>query len=64
MKALQKAVRQAGSVAAFARSANVSPQAVHFWLAGKRRMSAHTALVIEKATGIDRRDLLPEIFRR
>jgi DNA-binding transcriptional regulator YdaS (Cro superfamily) len=53
------AVAKAGSVAALAEKANVSPQAVSQW---RRRIPADKVLLIESLTGISRHDLRPDVF--
>lgn len=62
MQALKQLIDKHGSVRAFAAAAGVSPQAVYFWLEGRRQMSAETAIRIERAVGVSRKKLLPEIF--
>jgi hypothetical protein len=57
-KALQEAIRHAGSQAALAKSLGVSKQAVQVWeIAPVRHV-----LKIEKLTGIPRRTLRPDVY--
>lgn len=50
MSTISKAVELLGGPAAAARALAVSPQAVSFWLSGRRLPSAETSIAIEKAT--------------
>src|SRR3954471_17204098 len=58
--ALERAIVEAGGVAALARAINVTPQAVSQW----DRVPAERALAVEKATGgaITRHDLRPDLY--
>jgi DNA-binding transcriptional regulator YdaS (Cro superfamily) len=63
MTNIAKAVEILGGAAAAARALGVSPQAVSFWLAGKRAPSAETCIAIERATSgeVAVEDLRPDI---
>lgn len=59
---LRSLVAEEGGQAAFARKINVSQQLVWSWLNKSRRISAESAVKIEKATGVPRSRLRPDIF--
>lgn len=63
MSTISKAVELLGGPSAAARALSVSPQAVSFWMAGKRFPSAETCIAIEKATGgmVKVEDIRPDI---
>src|SRR5262245_21591175 len=58
--ALEKAIIQAGGVAALARAINVTPQAISQW----ERVPAERALAVEKATEgrVPRHELRPDLY--
>jgi DNA-binding transcriptional regulator YdaS (Cro superfamily) len=58
---IQLAIKAAGSKAALARIIDRSPQIVAFW-AKKNRLPAEYVRVIERATGIPRHKLRPDIY--
>jgi DNA-binding transcriptional regulator YdaS (Cro superfamily) len=59
--AIQRACELAGSQSALARMLQVTPQAVQNWCA-TGRVPAERVLEIEKATGVSRHDLRPDIY--
>lgn len=59
---IRAAVEAEGGQTAFARKINVSQQLVWSWLNKSRRISAESAIKIEKATGVPRSRLRPDIF--
>jgi DNA-binding transcriptional regulator YdaS (Cro superfamily) len=57
--ALQEAITIAGSQLALAKKARLSQAAIHKLVSGKSKtMSVKTAVLIERATGVDRSKLL------
>src|SRR5579883_7076 len=58
--ALERAILEAGGVAALARAINVTPQAVSQW----DRVPAERAIAVEKATEgrISRHELRPDLY--
>lgn len=60
MQALKRAIDDAGGVMQLATAAGLSPAAIYFWLDGSRRMSAESALRIERASGVPMDELLRE----
>lgn len=61
-EALQSAVECAGSQAELARLVGVSSTAVWKWVNIARRVPAEFALRVERATGISRNWLRPDIY--
>lgn len=63
MSPLGKAVQVLGGPSAAARSLDVTPQAVFFWLAGKRALSAEQCIAIERETAgaVTVEELRPDI---
>lgn len=59
--AVKRAISKAGSQSELARLVGVTPQAVQQWEAANR-VSVRKALDVEKATGISRHDLRPDIY--
>lgn len=57
---LRQAVEAAGSMRELARRIGVSYQAVQQWHA----VPAHQIIAVEKATGIPREALRPDLYRR
>jgi DNA-binding transcriptional regulator YdaS (Cro superfamily) len=61
--ALKQAIERAGGQSAFARLLDVGQSTVHFWLTeSKKGLPAHLCDKIEKATGISKADLRPDVF--
>ena len=58
---IQKAVEAAGGVYALAAKIGVSYQAVQQWVKAPR-VPAERVLDIERATGVSRHDLRPDIY--
>ena len=56
--ALKEAIRAAGGVAALAKEISVTSQAVSQW----RRVPADRVLAVERATGVPRQRLRPDIY--
>lgn len=61
--AVKRAIRKVGSQSNLARLVGVTPQAVQQWEAANR-VSVRKVLEVEKATGISRHDLRPDIYPR
>jgi len=57
---LRLAVEAAGSMSELARRLKIKPQAVAAW----RDIPAHHIVAVEKATGVDRERLRPDLYRR
>ena len=57
-RALKIAIESAGSINALARKLGISGQAVQQW----RRVPAERVVEVEKATGVPRAQLRPDIF--
>lgn len=58
---ISKAVTAAGSQSALARAVNVTPQAVQQWVESGR-VSHKKVLDVEKATGVSRAELRPDLY--
>ena len=58
---IEKAVRLAGNQSALARAVNVSPQAVQQWVESGR-VSHKKVIEVERATGVSRTELRPDIY--
>ena len=56
--ALERAKRQAGGRIALGVALGISPQAISQW----KRCPAERALDVEKASGVSRHDLRPDIY--
>lgn len=63
-EALMLAIDKAGSQAEIARIAGVSGPAVWKWVQSSKRVPAEFVIKIEKATGVSRHDLRPDIYPR
>lgn len=61
-EALKEAVAQAGGQAALARAVGVSQPSVWHWLHRSKRVPADFVIAVEKATGINRRNLRPDLY--
>lgn len=61
MTALDKAVQAAGSQQALAHLLGIKPPSVSGWY-DRRRVPAERCIAIEKATGVSRHDLRPDVF--
>ncbi|WP_434558047.1 transcriptional regulator [Pseudomonas sp. Z4-20] len=59
---LDRAIAEAGSGAALAKVAGVTPMAVSYWKI--RGVPARHVLTIEVATGVSRHELRPDIYPR
>jgi DNA-binding transcriptional regulator YdaS (Cro superfamily) len=64
--AIQKAVEVLGGRRELCAASGISEQAVSFWLAGSRQISAEYAIRVEEATGgrVTRSELRPDLFAR
>jgi DNA-binding transcriptional regulator YdaS (Cro superfamily) len=60
IEALSKAVSLAGSAAALASAAGISPQFLSEILKGERPLPRRRAVLIERHTGVSRQELFPE----
>lgn len=60
--ALQEAINRAGSMSALGRLLGITPQAVKAWRDGNASLEATRCVEIEKATGVSRKKLRPDIF--
>jgi DNA-binding transcriptional regulator YdaS (Cro superfamily) len=63
-EALEIAVKRAGSQAKMAELCGVSQTAVWKWLQSSKRLPAEHILAVERATGVSRHDLRPDIHPR
>lgn len=63
-EALMLALERAGSQTKLARIAGVSTTAVWKWVQSSKRVPAEFVLKVEKATGVSRHDLRPDIYPR
>lgn len=59
-RALKKAIAAAGSLSKLGEILNVTKQAVGAW----QRCPPHHVLKIERATGVSRHDLRPDLYPR
>ena len=57
---LQQAIDAAGSISELARRIGLARQAVQQWQA----VPAHQIIAVEKATGVPREELRPDLYRR
>ena len=62
MSPLAEAVQQAGSQSAFARIIGRRQSTVRFWLLHDRPLPAELVLTVERATGVSRHALRPDIY--
>ncbi|MEX6663189.1 transcriptional regulator [Pseudomonas sp. W2-17] len=58
--ALERAILAAGSAKALARTLGVTPMTVSHWKV--RGVPAERAVMIERATGVSRQDLRPDLY--
>jgi DNA-binding transcriptional regulator YdaS (Cro superfamily) len=63
IKALEKAVKIKGSAAALAAVAEIAPQFLHQILKGLRPLPKRKAILIERDTGIGRKELFPDDWK-
>lgn len=61
-QALKRAVEAVGSQSEFSRLLGVSQTAVWKWLQSSKRLPAEHVLTVEKATGVSRHWLRPDIY--
>lgn len=64
IKALDKAVKVAGSQSALGRIIGVTQRAVWRWVSEAKPLPPQHVLAIEAATGISKHDLRPDIYPR
>lgn len=57
---LLRAIDAAGGISALARKLGISQAALSKW----RRVPAHQIIAVEKATGVPREELRPDLYRR
>jgi DNA-binding transcriptional regulator YdaS (Cro superfamily) len=57
---LRLAIEAAGGMGQLGRKLGISAQAVQQW----RRVPAHQIVAVEKATGIPREELRPDLYRK
>lgn len=63
MNAIATAIEKLGSgQAGVARLLGVTPQAVNQWVSNNRPVPARHVLTIERATGVSRHSLRPDVF--
>lgn len=62
IEALRIAVQAMGNQSAFARATGATQQSVSYWLKHRKPIAAEFVLAAEKATGISRHFLRPDIF--
>ena len=60
---LHIAVEKLGSQSAFAQAVGTTQQSVSYWLNHGGKLPAEFVMAAEKATGIPRHELRPDIFR-
>lgn len=60
--ALKKAIKIAGGQSALARLIGVQQEHVWYWLHKSGKVSPIQVIPIEKATGVSRHDLRPDIY--
>lgn len=63
-EALRQAVAKTGSQSAFARLIGVTQGAVSKWFAANRPLPHLHVLTVERATGVSRHDLRPDLYPR
>lgn len=61
-EALKLAVKEAGSQLAFANICGVKQPSVWAWLKNGKSLPAEHVLTVERATGVSRHDLRPDIY--
>ena len=59
---LEKAISVAGGQVALGKAIGVSQQRISWWLTKSGRVPAEFCVPIERATGVSRHDLRPDIF--
>ena len=57
---LLRAIEAGGGISALARKLGISQAALSKW----RRVPAHQIIAVEKATGVPREELRPDLYRR
>jgi len=62
MKHLKRAIAISGSQTALAKNIGVSQQRLNNWLHRDKRIPAELVLPIERATGVSRHDLRPDLY--
>ncbi|MCA3264792.1 MAG: molecular chaperone TorD family protein [Azospirillum sp.] len=62
LQALERAVELAGGQSALARAIGKSQSHIWHWLKVAKRVPAEAAVAIEKATGVPRRELRPDLY--
>jgi DNA-binding transcriptional regulator YdaS (Cro superfamily) len=60
--ALETALERAGSQSALARLCGVSQPAVSKWVRGRKHLPAEHVLTVERATGVSRHLLRPDLY--
>jgi DNA-binding transcriptional regulator YdaS (Cro superfamily) len=60
--ALEHAVERSGSQSAFARLCGVTQPAVWKWLRNRKHLPAEHVLTVERATGVSRHLLRPDLY--
>lgn len=60
IEALQRAVAVKGSAASLALSAQMTPQFMHQVLKGERPLPRKNAILIERETGVGRKEIFPD----
>jgi len=64
-EALRKAIKNAGGQVALARALGLKSQgSISNWLLRDKRVPAERVLEIERATGVSRHDLRPDLYPR
>lgn len=61
---IQRAVRNYGTQAALAKVLGVQPAAVSQWVTRHRPVPAKHCISIERASGVSRHELRPDVFGR
>ncbi len=62
MSPIASAVEKLGGQVPLAKLLEVNPSLVSQWVTGRLKVAARHCLTIEKATGVSRHDLRPDVF--
>lgn len=62
MNGIEKVVAHFGTQAKAARELKVARQTINSWTKGRNKIPAEKAVLIEQKTGIDRRELRPDLW--
>lgn len=62
MTGIEKLINHFGSQVKVAQNLNITRQTVNGWVKGRNRIPAEKVVLIEKLTGIPRRELRPDLW--